>query len=206
MSTTLQSDIIIPATYLHKYSPTNTDISSSNFGIVSLTATVTLGNVVPTNGKAIKIYYAFADIDLGTDVTSLNPRVSSNPDDRAAYSDFRSYLYSLRSYIYIPINTVTPNAVLVVTLGDIKVTGNRLYTWIDVDDPLGQPVTLTSLTSEGLAGGQLTNTSATLGSSNTRFVADTGWEFYNPTTGKWHTMGVIGSDPATVWGPGIDPT
>lgn len=46
------------------------------------------------------------------------------------------------------------------------------------------------------------NSTLVLGSSNARYTNNVGWQFFNPTTGLWHTLLCIGNPPTLGWDAG----
>ena len=186
---TINSSITLPATFLANYSATRTAMSSYSWAGLNLTATVVNGTAQPFSGRCLKIYYAFSNTDLGStpDVTTLNPLGC-----------------------FTIISSSTASATITATSDTINVGGNYLYTWLNANESLGAPVTFSltavqSFSSAAVVNGvsaMMADVNTNLGNSNTRFTQDLGWQFYNSTTGKWHTLLCVDSSPSAGWDAG----
>jgi len=102
---------------------TETSLASNTWQTAVLEFTLTNGGTPPTPGNTVHVYYAFSSTDLGGSYTTA-PSV-----------------FDTVSLLEIETNS-TPSGVTIVNSGKVDVEGDYLYTWVQSQDPLVQPVTV----------------------------------------------------------------
>ena len=169
----------VPATFLNQYLPTLVDLSTAGWVGLSLQIELTTGTSIPTPYKPLHICYAFSNTNLGSP-----PNVSG--------------ITSYQTLCVFPSYSASSNSIF--SSEPIIITGSYLYIWINNSESLNAPLTISISVNQVVP--SMANTNMTLGNSNVRFVADTGWQFYDTDDGLWHTLLCVGSPPSVAFDAG----